>query len=155
MVFLVLCQFPTWAERMIGGFLIVGRLYVNLGSGSQAFGNIFALQVGPQGCMCSWALLWTVCLRRWRHPTHQVGGALLAPSRHWWFLVNLELMSNTPILRKNDICNYVIQSTLVNYIFSWYIASIFRTFRKVFEAMSRQGKRVVTCKSFIFFLFLK
>ena len=99
-------------------YLIVGRLYVNLGSGSQAFGNIFALQVGPQGCMCSWALLWTVCLRRWRHPTHQVGGALLAPSRHWWFLVNLELMSNTPILRKNDICYYVIQSTLVNYIFS-------------------------------------
>lgn len=131
MVLSVLCQFPTWAERVVGGFLIVGRLCVNLGSGSQAFGNIFALQLGTQGCMCSWALLWTVCLRRQWHPTHQVGGALLAPRRCWWFLVNLELMSNTPILRENDICYYVIQSTLVNYhIFSWYIASIFRTFRK-------------------------
>lgn len=130
MVFSVLCQFPTWAERVVGGFLIAGRLCVNLGSGSQPLGNIFALQVGPQGWMCSWAFLWTVCLRK-QHPTYQVGGALLAPSRHWWFLVNLQLMSNTLILRENDICYYVIQSTLVNYhIFSWYIASIFRTFRK-------------------------
>ena len=92
------------------------------------FGNLFAPQAGPQGCTCSWALLWTVCQRRLQS-TCQVGSDLLAPVRRCWFLLSfwVTLLS----YGKMTFAINVIQSILVNYhIFSWYIASVFRTFRK-------------------------
>lgn len=99
-------------------------------AGRARFRDPSAPNAGSLGCRCPQALVRTVC-QRTLPSTCQARGALLAPVRRNWFLINSEVMINTPILQENDICYHVIQSILVNYrIFSWYIAPIFRTFRK-------------------------